>query len=303
MAEALLLSGKPIDWNHPPAATERVRWSKRDMYGRVVTGSLRTIAHLNRLNMLAKKKYGAEIVVIQPPYNIGVAASQGTHDKDACLDLYIPGVSWWEQQRFFRANGFACWYRHPPLFGNHIHGFTLPIPEGREHSDDFATYVGLYVDGGVSTRGAKVASSQIDDYYNHAFGLAYQHQSGSDRSWFPANINATVFDLDGYIRRRMWKPNDDMAIDLSNTIAVFRIALGLDKGKIGRVNGVGLIQQGLNKVAGEHLAVDGVCGKKTVDAWRRWERRPHVPGTGRPAVPDEKSLGTFAKRVGLKTKP
>lgn len=203
--QVLYLNGRKINWEKPPRATTKVMWSKRDMYGRKVTGSLRTIAHFDRLNRLAKKKFGVELVIIQPPNNTTVAASAGTHDFDCCVDLYIPGVSWWDQQRFFRANGLGCWYRYPPSFGNHIHGFTLPPREGKTISDDYKVYgfkVGVYVDGGYSSRGGLVTSSQLADYYNHAFGLSGQHVPNSDRSWFPRDIEATIFDLGKYIEAR-----------------------------------------------------------------------------------------------------
>jgi len=191
--EVTYLNGKAIDWTKPPKPNDKVRWSKKTTGGKAVTGSFRHICHLNRLNNLALRRYGREIEIIQSAYNTTVAASAGTHDYDATVDLYIPGVGWWEQQRFFRANGLGCWYRHPPLFGNHIHGFTLPVPEGKYRGDDFkmqGTKVGVYVPG------------QLEDYYNHAFGLANQHRAGSDNSWFPKSIEATVFDLDKYVARR-----------------------------------------------------------------------------------------------------
>jgi hypothetical protein len=188
--EAEFLDGRPINFNNPPAATKIVRWSKRDVDGRVVKGSLRTICHLNRLNNLSLKKHGVALRIIQPPFNTDVPASAGTHDFDCCVDLYIAGIDWHKQQRFFRANGLGCWYRHPPLFGNHIHGFTLPLREGVVHEDDFATQVGSFVPG------------QLVDYYNHAFGLKDQHTPNSDQSWFPNNIDATIFDLQRYIRAR-----------------------------------------------------------------------------------------------------
>lgn len=186
----LHLSGKPINWFDPPKATARVKWHKKSMYGKDVTGSLRTIAHLDRLNTLSKKRFGVEIVVIQTAYNKGVAASAGTHDYDCVMDLYIPGVNWWAQQRFFRRNGFGCWYRHAPLFSNHIHGFTLPVPKGQYRGDDFRTKVGIYVPG------------QLIDYYNEAFGLSGQHTPHSDKTWFPDNKDATVFDLQEYMKNR-----------------------------------------------------------------------------------------------------
>lgn len=199
----LTLAGKPIDWRNPPAPTARVKWSKTDMYGRAVTGSLRTIAFIDHLDTLARKKYNAPVVIIQPPYNSGVAASEGTHDYDACFDWYIPGVAWREQERFARANGMADWWRRPPAFGNHQHGFPLPPREGFTVSDDFKVggfKVGKYVDGGYSLYGRPVASSQLEDYYEERTGLAgHAKDSGS---WFPPNKTATIFDLNAYIRRQ-----------------------------------------------------------------------------------------------------
>jgi len=198
----LTLAGKPIDWRNPPAPTARVKWSKPDMYGRAVTGSLRPIAFIDHLDTPARKKYNAGVVIIQPPYNDGVAASAGTHDYDACFDWYIPGVAWPEQNRFARANGMANWLRTPPAFGYHQHGFPLPPREGTTISDDFKVAgfkVGKYVDGGYSLYGRAVASSQLEDYYNERTGLSgHAH----DPSWFPANKAATIFNLNDYIRRQ-----------------------------------------------------------------------------------------------------
>lgn len=197
----LTLAGKPINWAKPPKPTDRVMWSKKAASGKKVTGSLRTIAHLDVLDTLAKSDFGQGIVVLQPPYNTGVRASAGTHDYDACIDLYIPGVAWRTQETWLRKHGFGCWWRRPPSFGNHIHGFTLPPREGREVSDDWAAQgfkVGKYVDGGYSTTGHKYTSSQIEDYYNRRTGLAgHAHDSGST---FPPNISATIFDLNKYIK-------------------------------------------------------------------------------------------------------
>lgn len=206
--EAVYLDGTKIDWKKPPPANKRVKWTKKDTGGDPITGSLRTICHLNRLNNLSIAKYGTGIQVIQPPYNTTVPASAGTHDYDACVDLYIPGQSWWGMQRFLRANGLGCWYRHKPAFGNHIHGFTLPPWDADSKGDrsrDFVNggfKVGKYVDGGWSTAGKKFTSSQTDDYYAHAYGLAGEHKPGSDKTWFPPDIRKTIFNLDGYIARR-----------------------------------------------------------------------------------------------------
>lgn len=202
MPEVRHASGRRINWSNPPGPNKRCSLK---LNGRTYRAGFRTLCHLNRLDRLARKKFGEGIVILQPPFNLTVRASAGTHDKDATWDLHIPGVPWWTQQKFLRANGFGCWYRHPPLFGNHIHGFTLPPNHGGPVHDDFkqlGTKVGKYVDGGVSTVGRLVTSSQLVDYYNHAFGLSGQHAKGSDKSWYPKDIRATIFDLDAYIARR-----------------------------------------------------------------------------------------------------
>lgn len=203
--EVLRHNGKKINWKKPPKANAMCIWSKKDTYGRTIQGSFRTLCHLNRLNNLALKRFGVQIIVIQRDWNTGVAASAGTHDYDSTFDLWIPGVNPWRQQRFFRHNGFAGWTRKPPAFGWHYHGFTLPPREGKSISDDFKVHgfkVGTYVDGGYSRYGRLVASSQIADYYNHAYGLAGQHGAGSDRTKFPKHIPNTIFDLHRYVARR-----------------------------------------------------------------------------------------------------
>lgn len=186
--------GKKINWRNPPQPNHKCFWTKRDTGGDRIYASFRSLCHLNRLNNLALHKFGTQLEVIQPPYNTSVPASAGTHDFDSVWDVYIPGVGWWRQQRFFRANGLWGWYRHPPLFGNHYHGFTAPWPKpDSTHWDDFAdrgTKVGVWV------------PSQLVDFYNEAFGLSGQHTPGSDNSWFPRNKVDTIFKLSKYIERR-----------------------------------------------------------------------------------------------------
>lgn len=199
----LTLAGKPIDWAKPPKATTRVMWSQRDMYGRAITGSLRTIAHLDQTNAAAVAKFGRGLVVFQPPFNKGVKVSAGTHDYDACLDVYIPGVDWWAQQRFFRERGWGAYYRRKPAFTTlHIHMFSLPLREGKDVSDDYREggfKVGKLVDGGWSLYGKRTSTSQIASYYAHRDAMA---SNGPDTSWFPSDIKATIFNLDAYIRAR-----------------------------------------------------------------------------------------------------
>ncbi len=199
----LTLAGKPIDWRNPPKATDMVLWSGKTLFGEPVRGSLRAIAHLDRLNSLAIKRFGRGVTVIQPPFNTGVEASEGSHDFDQTFDVWIAVVPGPVQERFFRANGGGAYFRTPEQgFTPHIHFFTLPERQGADVSDDYRSggfRVGKYVDGGWSTLGARVASSQIEDYYTHRTALSgHAH----DPSWFPENIEATIFDLPAYIARQ-----------------------------------------------------------------------------------------------------
>lgn len=195
--EVLRLDGEPISWKflHREGfdPTRMVKWSQRTTGGKEIKGSLRTIAFLKRMDDRAQRRFGQGIIVFQGPYNQGVAASAGTHDADAAVDWWIPGIDPWVQQRFARAQGMADWYRHPSLFSNHQHGFPIPPPKGVSRRDDFQENgfeVGLYLGG------------QNEDYWNGAFGLANQHTPGSDKSWRPRDIRATVFNLATYIERR-----------------------------------------------------------------------------------------------------
>lgn len=193
----LTLGGKQVNWHAPPKPTTMVMWHKRTTGGKIVKGSLRSIAALDRLNTLAIKKFGKGVEVIQSAYNTGVRASAGTHDYDACFDVFIPGVAWAEQQAFFRANGAGAYWRKPPAFGNHIHLFILPPREGKVVDDDYRIFgfkVGKYVDGGWSLFGRKITSSQIGDYYSKRNALSgHAH----DPSWFPSP--QPIFDLNDYI--------------------------------------------------------------------------------------------------------
>lgn len=199
----LTLAGKPVNWSNPPKATDKVLWSQRDTGGDKIIGSLRAICHLEDLQAKCLKRFGKPFRVIQPMNNTGVSASAGTHDFDFCFDGDIPGVSWADTNHFFRSNGVGGWVRTPSQgFSYHWHGFTLPPREGKSISDDFQVHgfkVGKYVDGGYSTTGRLITSSQIADYYNHAFGLSNHHTPNSDKAWYPSDIEATIFNLPRWI--------------------------------------------------------------------------------------------------------
>lgn len=200
----LTLAGKPINWAKPPKPATRVIWSQRTAYGGLVQGSFRSICHLDHLNTLAIKKFGRGIVVYQSAYNTTVAASKGTHDKDACFDVWIPGVPGLTQQAFIRANGGGDYYRTKAqgFSLEHQHYFCLPPRRGVNVSDDYkenGLKVGYLVDGGWSMYGRVIASSQIGDYYSHKDATSLHRD---DPTWFPPSIPATIFDLDAYVERQ-----------------------------------------------------------------------------------------------------
>lgn len=202
----LTLQGKPINWADPPAMTAKVKWSRTTRTGRPVYGSLRSIAWLDHIDALCMKRFGVHIVIIQSAFNTGVPASEGTHDEDACYDLYIPGVGWLTQQAFFRANGAGAYARVAGWSTPHIHLFVLPpVFAAGSVSERFrkaGLVVGKYVDGGWSLYGRVVGSSQIADYYMHRDATA---NHAHDPSWFPEDIDATVFDMHAYARRQKAK--------------------------------------------------------------------------------------------------
>ena len=293
MTEMLSLNGKPIDWNNPPKQTALALWSRTTSSGKQVKGSARTISHLCAIDAAAQKKFGTRIVILQAPFNNTVKASAGTHDHDACTDLHIPGVNWRTQEKWLRALGYACWYRFPPLFGHHIHGFTLPPQSGVVRTDDFrdlGVTVGKYVDGGSALFGFQATSSQLEDYLHHAFGLKGQHGENSDKAWHPADIRATIFDYAAYARSRakpVWKPKNTKS-NLAIVQQQFQIAAGLRKGKRIRTNGVGWIQNALNAKAGSNLVVNGIVDDATLATWKKFELK--TGGTGAKSTPDPRSL-------------
>jgi len=190
---------RKINWAKPPKATDRVSSDYICTDGVRFTGSFRTVAHMASM-MDDAKRQGLLLQVIQPPFHTGVGVSEGTHDKDACSDVRLVGLTWPEGQRWLRRRGFDTWWRHTGDWADpsdwHFHGFTHPVG-----GQKFATKVGIYIDGGYSQNGVVTTSSQLEDYQNQAFGLEGMHEPGSDRSWFP-NKPYPTFDLSAYIRSK-----------------------------------------------------------------------------------------------------
>lgn len=196
--------GQPLDWDVIARMPERskltVQWSKRSIYNEVVRGCLFFVAALDQMDQKAQARFGNGVEVIQPTFNDDVRASAGTHDRDFCIDWRIPGVDAGVAQHFARFEcGMATWARYPwQGFTLHNHGFFLP-PGGHE----FPVGVGAYIDGGAST-GRSGYSSQLEDYWNNAYGLAGMHGVGSDPTPFPTNAAkmAGIFNLERYIQKQ-----------------------------------------------------------------------------------------------------
>ena len=164
--------------------------------GKTFKASRRTHAHMwETQRRLSIHRPGAWWRTIQGAYNTDVGASEGTHDFDAVVDGEIVGWDdWYAEQAFLRSCGWADWVRTPAQgFPWHHHMVSL----------GYTTRVGIYVPG------------QVDDYYRHALGLKDHHQTGSDDTWHPANINDTVF---SYVE---WRANQEDNMPLNDNDKAF----------------------------------------------------------------------------------
>lgn len=180
--------------------------STHTIAGKTFRATARTAAHIKwTIDELNRLHPEARLVILQPCYNTGVAASAGTHDYDAVLDYRIDNLDWWAGQRFLRSKGWAAWFRHEGAWANpaawHFHAISL----------GYVGRVGIYVPG------------QVEDYYAHAYGLKDLHRAGSDTSWFPPDIKATVFSYQNWLIRETTKAAPTPTVyDL--TIALDRLA-------------------------------------------------------------------------------
>lgn len=183
--------------------------------GQTFRASNRTIWHLLWTIFVLRVRFPkARLVIFQTCYHGGVEASAGTHDYDCVFDVWITGGVLgrdpWRAQRFLRAHGWAAFFRHTGSWASrsawHIHMISLPpgLPAHPTALDVGKAYealgikVGEFIDGGYTTKGRVVATSQVVDFYKRALALADQHDTGDDPSWHPKNINKTVF------RRGLW---------------------------------------------------------------------------------------------------
>lgn len=160
--------------------------------GRRFKASRRTVAHLDKTIAAFNRHFpNAKLTIIQTCYNTGVAASAGTHDFDACFDFGFTGhgVTWPALQRFLRRLGWGCWWRRTGTWSApaayHVHAFSLPVGLKK-----FPTKVGEFIDGGQSSVGRVIASSQLVDYLQFKDGLA---DHAPDPTWRPSRISTSVF--------------------------------------------------------------------------------------------------------------
>lgn len=191
-------------------ATALGKTSEKKIAGSTFKASAWTAGHLQHtIDVLKKRHPDKTMRILQPCFHKGVELSKGSHDYDGVLDVWIDGMTGPAAQRFLRSLGWAAWYRHTGAFADdiHIHMATIPPglpsrPTAKQVGDAYAKLgiqVGYLVDGGFTRRTKTRYTSQIVDYYAHAFGLKDQHQPGSDTSWFPPDISKTIY-----------QPEDDM---------------------------------------------------------------------------------------------
>lgn len=189
----------------------------RKVAGHTFKCSNRTYWHLLWTIFVLRMRYPkARLQILQTCYHTGVDLSKGTHDYDAVLDVKIVGgvlgADWWKAQKFFRAHGWAAWFRHTKPWDTpseyHIHMISLPpgLPALPDAVDVGRAYkalgitVGEFIDGGYTTNNGRITgTSQVVDYCTlHAEGLAGQHDQNDDPSWHPKDFRTTVF------RRALW---------------------------------------------------------------------------------------------------
>jgi hypothetical protein len=186
-----------------------ILYSQPNIYGTRFNCSARTGAHLDSTKRAlaaraTKDGKSYSLRIIQGCYNSSVDASAGTHDKDACLDVQIVGMTWAEAQRFLRAQGWAAFWRKPSQgpWSDHIHMVSLP-----PYKLAFVAPVGIYVPG------------QVNDYYAKLNGLS-SHLP--DKSWHPDPIKATIFNYSAWIEeltaRERLRNLAKRALDLKATI-------------------------------------------------------------------------------------
>ena len=95
----------------------------KDSSGRTIVVNARTAAMLAE----AEKRLGRHLNILQGSYNVGVAASAGTHDGGGVVDVWVPSLDADVVVKQLRMDGFAAWHRRPSQgpWGHHIHAVAI----------------------------------------------------------------------------------------------------------------------------------------------------------------------------------
>lgn len=176
--------------NHPQGEVITV-----SRLGHTFEASRRTVAHLDwTIRRLRWRAPWARLVILQTCYHAGYRLSAGTHDKDCAFDFMIIGMRWPRGQSFLRNAGWAADWRHTGPWADpgswHYHAISIPPGlAGRTLTPEQAlagfTAVGIVVGSYIPT--------QVSAYFQRAFGLVGENTPGSDHSYFPGNINKTIY--------------------------------------------------------------------------------------------------------------
>lgn len=169
-----------------PRATDIITVTR---LGVTFKASRRTVAHIDYTYDAFRRVFPMRfLLIIQPCYSRGIAASKGSHDYDAVIDFGYIGsltsmgeeVDWRRLEHFLRVHGWAAFYRDWPG-DKHVHAISLP-PWVKGVGYVFRTVVGYLVDGGRSLTGRVTGGSQINDYVTGLDGLAGHN---ADTDWRP----------------------------------------------------------------------------------------------------------------------
>lgn len=95
-------------------------------YGRVIYKGVKVNRRTKAALEWVRKRTGINFSLAQGSYNVGVAASAGTHDGGGVVDVRVTDLTAGEIDIVLRAlkdAGFAAWYRPAVsgLWGPHIH--------------------------------------------------------------------------------------------------------------------------------------------------------------------------------------
>ncbi len=140
--------------NYEDAPEPAMDMSRTSYGGRTV--NQRTKVLLQR----AATIYGGSFTLIQGSYNVGVAASAGTHDGGGVVDINVNGMSTANRLRAVQAlrkAGFAAWLRTPDEgFDYHIHANAIG---DREMKSVARNQVASYFSG----RNGLVSNARVTD--------------------------------------------------------------------------------------------------------------------------------------------